>query len=125
MVDLKELISLIFAGNIGGVKTFVEKAVKDGTRSMEVVALEGTTIPHEVKGQFGAAQVVLVPAGPGTGVIAGKKLVPLLELVGIHNVLTKAYGSTSPKNLLKAGMNALKQLRTAEIISELRGVKLT
>jgi small subunit ribosomal protein S5 len=66
--------------------------------------------------------VVLVPASDGTGVIAGKKLRPLLELAGIHDVLTKAYGSTSAKNLLKAGLKALRQLRTAEDIAELRGV---
>jgi len=67
----------------------------------------------------------MVPASEGTGVIAGKKIVPLLELAGIHNVLTKAYGSTSPKNLLKAGMKALRKLRTRETISQLRGVELS
>jgi small subunit ribosomal protein S5 len=89
------------------------------------VQLKGRTVPHSVVGKCGASKVVLVPASEGTGVIAGKKLRPLLELAGIHDVLTKAYGSTSPKNLLKAGMDALKQLRTAEAIKALRGVELS
>ena len=91
---------------------------------MGPISLKGRTIPRRVIGQWGASRIVMLPASDGTGVIAGKKLVPLLELAGIRNVLTKAYGSTSPKNLLKAGMNALRQLRTAEQIAELRGVKL-
>ena len=88
------------------------------------VTLKGTTIPHMVIGRCGASKVKMIPASDGTGVIAGKKLRPLLELAGIHNVLTKAYGSTSPKNLLKAGLDALRQLRTAETISQLRGVTI-
>lgn len=112
-------------GKANEVPLAVEKGIAEAQKNMVPINLKGTTIPHKVQGRYGASRVVMVPASDGTGVIAGKKLVPLLELVGIHNVLTKAYGSTSPKNLLKAGMNALKQLRTAEIISELRGVKLT
>ena len=112
-------------GKANEVPLAVEKGIAEAQKNMVPINLKGTTIPHKVRGCYGASRVVMVPASDGTGVIAGKKLVPLLELVGIHNVLTKAYGSTSPKNLLKAGMNALKQLRTAEIISELRGVKLT
>ena len=69
--------------------------------------------------------MTLIPASEGTGVIAGKKLRPLLELAGIHDVLSKAYGSTSPKNLLKAGLDALLKLRTAQNIAALRGVTLT
>ncbi len=112
-------------GKANEVPLAVDKGIAEAQKNMVPINLKGTTIPHQVRGRYGASRVVMVPASDGTGVIAGKKLVPLLELVGIHNVLTKAYGSTSPKNLLKAGMNALKQLRTAEIISELRGVKLT
>ena len=89
------------------------------------VPMRGSTIPHKVIGRSGASSVVLVPASDGTGVIAGKKLRPLFELAGIHNLLTKAYGSTSPKNLLKAGMDALAQLRSAETVSKLRGVKIS
>jgi len=88
------------------------------------VPLRGSTIPHEVKAKSGASSVVLIPAGEGTGVIAGKKLRPLFELAGIHNLLSKAYGSTSPKNLLRAGMQALKVLRSADCVSKLRGVEI-
>ena len=112
-------------GKANGVPQAVEKGTAECRKSLVKVNLKGTTIPHRVIGHYGASRIVMIPASEGTGVIAGKKLVPLLELAGIHNVLTKAYGSTSPKNLLKAGMNALKQLRTAEMIGELRGVKLS
>ena len=92
---------------------------------MRTIHLKAQTIPHKVVGRHGASSVVLVPASEGTGVIAGKKLRPLLELAGIHNVLTKSYGSSSAKNLVKAGLNALKQLRSAEQIAGLRGVSLS
>lgn len=119
------------AGNVGvgygkanEVPLAVEKGIADAKKSMVPIALKGGTIPHMVNGQHGASRVVLVPASEGTGVIAGKKLRPLLELGGIRDVLTKAYGSTSPKNLLKAGMAALMSLRTAETIAKLRGVNI-
>jgi len=119
------------AGNVGlgygkanEVPQAVEKGIADAKKNLVPVNLKGQTIPHKVIGRCGASKVVLVPASEGTGVIAGKKLRPLLELVGIHNVLTKAYGSTSPKNLLKAGLTALRSLRTAESVSQLRGVKI-
>jgi small subunit ribosomal protein S5 len=88
------------------------------------VNLKGTTIPHMVKGTSGASTVVLVPARPGTGVTAGKSVRPCVELVGITDVLTKAYGSTSPKNLVKATIAALKQLQNREQVEQTRGVKL-
>lgn len=109
-------------GKAKEVPVAVEKGIADAKKNMQTVRLKGLSIPHKVIGKHGASSVVLVPASDGTGVIAGKKLRPLLELAGIHNVLTKAYGSTSGKNLLKAGLKALKQLRTAEDIAELRGV---
>ncbi len=112
-------------GKANEVPLAVEKGIADAKKSMVPVALKGRSIPHKVMGRQGASKVVLVPASEGTGVIAGKKLRPLLELAGIHDVLTKAYGSTSPKNLLKAGMDALKRLRTADAVAKLRGVKLT
>ena len=111
-------------GKANGVPQAVEKAVAEGRKTMVHVNLKGTTIPHRVVGRYGSSKVVLIPASVGTGVIAGKKIVPLLELAGVHNVLTKAYGSTSPKNLLKAGLKALRQLRTVEMVSKLRGVEL-
>ncbi len=100
-------------GKANEVPHAVEKGIAEARKNLVPVSLKGTTIPHRVMGRCEASRV-----------IAGKKIVPLLELAGIHNVLTKAYGSTSPKNLLKAGMDALKRLRTAEQIGNLRGVKL-
>jgi len=111
-------------GKANEVPQAVDKGIADAKKNVIPIHLKGQTIPHMVTGHCGASRVVLVPASEGTGVIAGKKLRPLLELAGIHNVLTKAYGSTSPKNLLKAGLDALKRLRTAEMIGQLRGVKL-
>ena len=111
-------------GKANEVPVAVEKGISDATKNMVPISLKGTTIPHAVKGRCGASKVILLPAAEGTGVIAGKNLSPLFELAGIHNVLTKAYGSTSAKNLLKAGMDALTQLRSAETIGALRGVQL-
>jgi small subunit ribosomal protein S5 len=112
-------------GKANEVPVAVDKAKSDATKNMFKVPLRGSTVPHEILGKSGASSVILVPASEGTGVIAGKKIRPLFELAGIHDMLTKAYGSTSPKNLLKAGVAALKQLRTAETVSALRGVDLS
>lgn len=111
-------------GKANEVPQAVDKAVADAKKNMVTVPLKGHTVPHTVKGRCGASSVVLLPASEGTGVLAGKMIRPLLELAGIHDVLTKAYGSTQPKNLLKAGMAALGQLRTAETVAELRGVTI-
>jgi small subunit ribosomal protein S5 len=111
-------------GKANEVPLAVDKGIADAKKNMHTVALKGRTISHTVQGRCGASKIVLVPASEGTGVIAGKKVRPLLELAGIHNVLSKAYGSTAPKNLVKAGLDALKRLRTAEDIAALRGVKL-
>ena len=102
----------------------VDKAIAAARKEMVAICRKGSSIPHVVHGQCGASRVILVPASEDTGVIAGKKLRPVLELAGIQNVLSKAYGSTCPKNLLKAGMSALKKLRTAEKVAALRGVTL-
>jgi small subunit ribosomal protein S5 len=88
------------------------------------VNLKGTTIPHVVKGTSGASTVVLAPARPGTGVTAGKSVRPVVELSGITDILTKAYGSTSPKNLVKATIAALQQLQNREQVENIRGVQL-
>jgi len=111
-------------GKANEVPNAVEKGKAAAIKNMVTVPLRGSTIPHEVKAKSGASSVVLIPAGEGTGVIAGKKLRPLFELAGIHNLLSKAYGSTSPKNLLRAGMQALKVLRSADCVSKLRGVEI-
>lgn len=111
-------------GKANEVPNAVEKATKDARRSMVAVPLKGTTIPHLVRGRSGASHVVLVPAMPGTGVTAGKSVRPVLELAGVSDVLTKAYGSTSPKNLLKATMDALRRLQSHEQVEQARGVKI-
>jgi small subunit ribosomal protein S5 len=111
-------------GKANEVPPAVEKATKDARKQMFKVNLKGTTIPHIVKGTNGASTVVLVPARPGTGVSAGKSVRPCVELVGITDILTKAYGSTSPKNLVKATMAALKQLQNVDQVEQSRGVKL-
>jgi small subunit ribosomal protein S5 len=112
-------------GKANEVPPSVEKAVKDGSRNMIEFALESGTIPHRVMGQFGAAQVVLVPAAPGTGVKAGSAVRAVCEAGGIRNILTKSFGSTNPINLAKATIDALIQLRTRHEVERLRGVSLT
>ncbi|HSV27400.1 MAG TPA: 30S ribosomal protein S5 [Sedimentisphaerales bacterium] len=102
----------------------VEKAVKDAKKNLRKVALLGRTIPHEVRGKCRATEVVLVPASPGTGVIAGASVRAVLEYAGVADVLTKIYGSTSPKNVVKATMDALLKLRRKEDVEALRGVSI-
>ena len=92
---------------------------------MELIQLAGTTIPHEVHGHFGAAQVVLVPARPGTGVIAGAAVRAVCEACGIQDILTKNYGTANPTNVVKATIDALKQLRSKSEVERLRGVALS
>lgn len=102
----------------------IEKAQKDGKKRLERIRLHGRTIPHTVEGRFSASKVRLVPASPGTGVKAGGSVRAVLELAGVTDCLTKAYGSTNQKNLAKATFSALRQLRTKELVSELRGVSI-
>lgn len=102
----------------------VEKATKDARKKMHKVQLSGGTIPHEVMGRFGASSIRLVPARPGTGIKAGRYVRPVLELVGIRDVLTKAYGSSNKKNLSKAALNALLSLQNKEEIEAKRGVTI-
>jgi small subunit ribosomal protein S5 len=111
-------------GKANEVPMAVEKATKDARKSLVKVNLKGTTIPHTVKGTSGASTVILVPARPGTGVTAGKSVRPCVELAGITDILTKAYGSTSPKNLVKATMAALHQLQNRDQVEGNRGVQL-
>lgn len=111
-------------GKANEVPPAVEKATKDARKNMFKVNLKGTTIPHTVRGTSGASTVVLVPARPGTGVTAGKSVRPMMELSGITDILTKAYGSTSPKNLVKACVAALRQLQNREQVEATRGVSM-
>jgi len=111
-------------GKANEVPPAVEKGVKAARRKLRTIPLKGTTIPHRVVGRFGASQIVLIPASEGTGVIAGAAPRAVLELAGVKDVLTKSYGSNSAKNLVKATIDGLLQLRTRAKIEELRGVKV-
>jgi small subunit ribosomal protein S5 len=111
-------------GKANEVPQAVEKATKEARRSMVKVPLVGTTIPHITKGKVGASAITIVPARPGTGVTAGKSVRAMLELAGVTDVLSKAYGSTSPKNLAKATIDALGRLRSAEHVAARRKVAL-
>lgn len=112
-------------GKANEVPPAVEKAIKDGSRNLIEVPLAGSTIPHPVKGHFGAARVIMVPAMPGTGVIAGAAVRAVCEACGIRDILTKSFGSTNPHNLVKAAIDALKQLRAQNEVERLRGVILS
>jgi small subunit ribosomal protein S5 len=111
-------------GKANDVPSAVDKGKKDGLKNLRRIPIVGDTIPHEAIGRFGAAKVVLLPASPGTGVIAGATVRAVLELAGIHNILTKSFGSNNPVNLVKATMEALMLLRTREEVQRLRGVQL-
>lgn len=111
-------------GKANEVPPAVAKAVKDGTRSMIEITLDGRTIPHQVIGRFGSAKVVLIPARPGTGIIAGAAVRSVCEAAGIHDILTKSFGTSNPLNLVKATIEGLKSMRSSEEVEILRGVKL-
>ncbi len=111
-------------GKAKEVPASVDKAKKIATRDMTPIKIVGGTLPHRVIGRYGASKVVMVPASPGTGVIAGGSVRAVLELAGVKDVLTKSYGSNTPKNLVRATFDGLMQLVTREEIERLRGVKL-
>lgn len=114
-------------GKANEVPPSVEKAIKEGEANVHrqpKVALRGSTIPHRVIGRFGASRVILVPAGPGTGVKAGPGVREVLQAAGVTNILTKVHGSTNPLNLVKATLQGLQQLRSRDEVARLRGVSL-
>jgi len=111
-------------GKASEVPQAVEKAVKTTNRNSISVPIAETSIPHTVEGRYGAARVVLIPALPGTGVIAGNTVRAVMEAAGVHDVLTKSRGSTNPMNLVRATIDALGKLRTREQIARLRGVSV-
>tara|TARA_E500000305_G_C4010553_1_gene232511 strand:- start:1284 stop:1697 length:414 start_codon:yes stop_codon:yes gene_type:complete len=104
------------------VPTSVEKAVKDCNHHKIRVNLNGDTIPHQIEGRFGSARVLLLPANPGTGIIAGASVRAVVESVGIKDILTKVRGSTNPINVVKATFDALSKLRNRDDFARLRGV---
>lgn len=112
-------------GKANEVPPCVEKATKQASRSMIDVPVVKGSIPHQVKGRFGAAKVILVPAGPGTGVIAGSAVRAVCEAAGIENILTKSFGTNNPVTLIKATVDALSNLRTKDQVERLRGVSLS
>src|SRR6516225_4980600 len=114
-------------GKANEVPPAVEKASKDAQESMRRqrrVHMKGQSIPHRVIGRFGGSRVILVPAGPGTGVKAGPGVRDVLQVCGIHNILTKVHGSSNPINLVKATIEGLQMLRTRDEVARLRGVAL-
>ncbi|WP_432775793.1 30S ribosomal protein S5 [Brevibacillus gelatini] len=99
----------------------IRKAIDDAKKKLIRVPLRGTTVPHEVMCQFGAGKVLIKPAAPGTGVIAGGPVRAVLELAGVGDVLSKSLGSNNPINMVNATLEGLGRLKTAEEVAKLRG----
>ncbi len=99
----------------------VQQGIRDAMKRMVTVPIQNGTIPHEVRGQFGAAQVLLRPAYPGTGVIAGRTVGAVCRMAGIRNILTKALRSTNPLNLARATLDGFRQMESAEMVALRRG----
>jgi small subunit ribosomal protein S5 len=111
-------------GKANEVPQAVEKGVKDAKKSLCRILLADRTIPHQVQGKYRATRITLVPASAGTGVIAGSSARAVLEYAGVQDVLTKVYGSTSAKNVVKATLDGLMKLRSKEMVESLRGVAI-
>ena len=109
-------------GKANEVPPSVNKAQKAASKAMIDVPLVEGSIPHQVWGQYGAAKVLLIPAGAGTGIIAGQAVRAVCEATGIHDILTKSYGTNNPVTLVKATVDALSKLRTVDEIAALRGL---
>ena len=109
-------------GKAAEVPEAIRKGVEDAKKNMIEVSLKGSTIPHEVIGVFGAGKVLLKPAAPGTGIIAGDKVRKVLQLAGIKNVRAKCLRSNNPTNVVKATVEGLKQLRTAQEVAAAREI---
>lgn len=111
-------------GKANEVPLSVEKAIKDARKNLKKVCLLGSSIPHQVTGKYRATKIILVPASAGTGVIAGSSARAVLEYAGVQDILTKVFGSTSAKNVVKATLNGLLKLRDKEMVESLREVEI-
>ena len=111
-------------GKAAEVPEAIRKGIEDAKKNMIEVSLKGTTIPHEIIGEFGAGKVLLKPAGPGTGIIAGGKVRAVLELAGIKNIRAKCLRSNNPTNVVKATIEGLRALRTVEEVAKIRDISV-
>ncbi len=111
-------------GKSKDVASAIAKAVEDAKKNLVRIPLQNGTIPHEQKGKYGGARVLLLPAAAGTGVIAGGAIRSVLEAVGVHDVLSKNQGSSNPHNVVKATFDALLQMRNVETVAKQRGISI-
>ncbi len=121
--DSQSIVGLGF-GKAKEVPEAIRKSIEDAKKRLFKVKKQGTTIPHTVLGKFKSARVLLKPGAPGTGIIAGEAVRAVIELAGIQDILTKAYGSSNPLNIVKATLDAISQLETLNDAKDRRGITL-